>query len=137
MRQPLSDRLEKYAVEPIVAKSNDPASLDVQQALRHYRNGLAKHDPFPASRAASSHITVLSSQDLSGEVLRRLGATAGASFFPVAEMYLRVGGKLAAAITLFRDPLASELSLGEIWMLRDLHRLCEHAYGLATKVNFL
>lgn len=129
----VNDRLEKYAVEPIVAKINYPPSLDIDEALRQYRTRWARHDPFAPSRVASSHITVLSSQDVGGEDLRRVWCAAGVWLFPVGEMYLRVGGKLAAAITLVRDTSAPELSLGEVWTLRDLHRLCEHTYRLAIQ----
>jgi hypothetical protein len=127
----VNDRLEKYAVEPIVAKVNHPPSLDIEGVLRQYRERWAERDPFTPSRAARSDITVLSSQDLGDDVDRARSATGG-SLFPAAEMYLRTGGKLVAAIAVFPDPSVPELSLSEIWMLRDLHGLCQYTYALAT-----
>lgn len=136
---PVNDRLEKYAVEPIVAKINQPRPIDTDRALREYRDRWAKHDPFAPSRVASSDVTVLSSQDVGGEAFRRSRCAADVLakllVFPVAEMYLRAGEKIAAAITFFRDPSAPELGLSDIWMLRDLQGLCEHTYRLAIRTE--
>lgn len=131
----VNERLEKYASEPIVAKINQQRSVDLDQMLRAYREHCAEYDLFAPSRVARTRITVLGSQDVGGEMFRRsryaAAAAAKFSLLPVAEVYLRAGGKIAAAISLLRDPSAPELTPSEIYMLRKLHGLCEHAYRLA------
>lgn len=132
-----TERLEKYATEPIIAKVKPARSVDLNEMLRQYRECFAEHDPFALSHAARSHVTVLSSQDLGGDdALCRAqpapAAIAELSLRPVAEMYLRVGGKIPAGITFLRHPSAPDLTLSEMCVLRRLHGLCEHAYGLST-----
>lgn len=129
----VGDRLEKYATDPIIAKINQPLPVGIEEALREYREHWGEHDPFAPSRAARRNVTVLTSQEVGGEVFRGSRRPAAAWFFPVAEMYLRAGaGKIVAGIAFFRDPAAPELGVSETWMLRDLHELCEHTYRLAT-----
>lgn len=123
----VDEQLERYAVEPIVAKINQPPLVGIDELVRS-----GKHGPFAPMRVAHTDISVLSFEDVHGEG-RCSWPEEEAPSLPVAEMYLRAGdGTLAAVIALFRDPAAHDLAASEIWMLRDLHGLCEHCYRLAT-----
>lgn len=124
---------EKYARDPIVAKTSGEIGFTLDEALDTYVEHYGPRDPFAPCRLPDENMTIATLRDVPGA--RWYAQTLAERFeiLPTASLYFREEGQIVAGLSLGRRLRAPRLSASELIMLERCHPWFEFFYSLALR----